>query len=134
MSEDRLFEFMSMTRSSQESSDILIYTNDNQSFLATRLMLVYSSPFFDVLLNGPFKKGKKLERQQTSTIYLNMTKDELYPVLARAMYGEDHGLRCTEEDVWKFILSWNRANNTEPSLALLLTARFGRMDDDEDWE
>ena len=219
MSEDRLLEFMSSTRSSQDTSDILIYTNDNQSFLATRLMLVYSSPFFDVLLNGPFKKEKKLERQQTSTIYLNMTKDELYPVLARAMYGEgeindknvkdmikvadflgistiveecelflekslntenvvelymfaldyffinlkasalnfilnnfslvkessksgilnlpeaelieilsDHGLRCSEEDVWKFILSWNRANNTEPSLALLLTARFGRMD------
>ena len=88
MSEDRLIEFMFMTRSSQDSSDILINTNDNQSFLATRLMLVYSSPFFDVLLNGPFKKEKKLERQQTSRIYLNMTKDELYPVLAREMYGE----------------------------------------------
>ena len=88
MSEDRLIEFISTTRSSQETSDILIYTNDNQSFMATRLMLVYSSPFFDVLLNGPFKKEKKLKCQQTSTIYLNMTKDELYPVLALAMYGE----------------------------------------------
>ena len=219
MSEDRLIEFISTTRSSQETSDILIYTNDNQSFMATRLMLVYSSPFFDVLLNGPFKKEKKLRCQQTSTIYLNMTKDELYPVLARAMYGEgeindknvedmikvadflgistiveecesflekilnpenvvelykfaldyffinlktsalnfilnnfnlvkessksemlnlpeaylikilsNHGLTCTEEDVWKLILSWNRANNKEPSLALLSTVWFGRMD------
>ena len=80
MSEDRLFEFMSTTRSSQDSSDILICTNDNQSFRVNRLMLVYSLPFFDVLLNGPFKKEKN--------IHINMTKDELYPVLARVMYGE----------------------------------------------
>ena len=75
MSEDGMMEFMSTTRSFQDSSDILIYTNDNQSFIAPRLMLVYSSPFFYALLNGPFVKEKILRRQQTSTIYMDMTQD-----------------------------------------------------------
>ena len=63
MLEEGLIEFMNRTRSSKDSSDVLIFTNDNQSFRATRLMTVTSSPFFD--LNGPFKK-------QTNVIYLDL--------------------------------------------------------------
>ena len=63
MLEEGLVEFMHRTRSSKDSSDVLIFTNDNQSFRATRLMTVTSLPFFD--LNGPFKK-------QTNVIYFDL--------------------------------------------------------------
>ena len=67
MSEEGLIEFMSTTRSSKDSSDVLIFTNDNKSFRATRLMTVNSSPFFD--LNGPFKK-------QTNVIYKDLDSNQ----------------------------------------------------------
>ena len=183
------------------------------------MKLVQCSPFFNVLLDGPFKKVEKSENHYTSSIYLDMTKDELYPVLSLAIYGEgeindmngigmievadylgissivsqvetfymnnlhsenvldlfkfgryyffinlktsalnyilnnfrlikesessgihnlseaelieilsNHGLQCAEEDVWSIILDWSSANNTKPSLTLLKTVRFGRMD------
>ena len=115
--------------------------------MATRLMLVYSSPFFDVLLNGPFKKENTIHlnmtraktgysssfvmlicnvssflKESSKSGILNLPEGFLIEILS------NHGLKCTEEDVWKLILTWNRANNKEPSLALLSTVRFGRMD------
>ena len=55
-------------------------------------MLIKSSPFFDVLLSGPFKKEK--------TINLDFSKADVYPALSLVMHGEGD---ITEKNVEQMI-------------------------------
>ena len=86
MSEENIQHFVSANRSF--TSDIEICTNHGKSFLVNRLMLVEYSPFFSTLLNGTFKKYQSLEGRKMTRIHLNMSQADLFPVLARVMYGE----------------------------------------------